>query len=362
SKFFSQLDRGEIEALARMAREQSFPAGGEIFKEGSPGNGMYVVKEGRVEISALVTNNNSRHIFSQVEPGEFFGEMAVLEDKVRSASAVAVQDTTVYFLPKPEVLELVERSPALALGLLREISNRLREFNRLHLREVLQAERLVIVGRFARSIVHDLKNPLNNIGLTAELAGLDQVDSETRQKAVTTIRQQVDRISEMISEILEFTQGPRPELVLPPVDYAQFARGVLEEIRPEASLKGVTLVLENDPPAVALLLHTKRLRRVFYNLIQNAAEAMPSGGQVRLRFKVDGAQVVTELEDTGPGIVPEMAGRLFEAFATHGKSHGTGLGLSICKRIVEDHHGWIATRREPGRGAIFAFGLPRPKP
>jgi signal transduction histidine kinase len=70
---------------------------------------------------------------------------------------------------------------------------------------------------------------------------------------------------------------------------------------------------------------------------------------------------VTEIEDTGPGIAPEIAGQLFEAFATHGKAHGTGLGLSICKRIIEDHRGWISARNESGRGAVFSFGLPLTK-
>ena len=69
--------------------------------------------------------------------------------------------------------------------------------------------------------------------------------------------------------------------------------------------------------------------------------------------------MVTEIEDSGRGIAPEIAGQLFEAFATHGKAHGTGLGLSICKRIIEDHQGWISARNQPGRGAVFSFGLPR---
>ena len=69
--------------------------------------------------------------------------------------------------------------------------------------------------------------------------------------------------------------------------------------------------------------------------------------------------MVTELADSGPGIAPEVAPRLFEAFVTHGKEHGTGLGISICKRILEDHQGWISARNAPGGGAVFSFGLPR---
>ena len=109
------------------------------------------------------------------------------------------------------MLALVERSPALALALLREISHRLREFNRQYLQEMLQTERLAIVGRFARSIVHDLKNPLNIIGLTAEMAGMDRATPEMRQQAALRIRKQVERISEMISEILDFTQGSQSD-------------------------------------------------------------------------------------------------------------------------------------------------------
>jgi two-component system sensor kinase FixL len=87
---------------------------------------------------------------------------------------------------------------------------------------------------------------------------------------------------------------------------------------------------------------------------------MPRGGKVILRFQLTEREVTTEIEDTGPGIAPEIAPRLFDAFATYGKAQGTGLGLSICKKIVEDHRGKIRARTEPGRGAIFSFSLPVP--
>ena len=85
---------------------------------------------------------------------------------------------------------------------------------------------------------------------------------------------------------------------------------------------------------------------------------MPNGGKIFLRFPADESEIVTEVEDTGPGIAPEVADRLFQNFVTFGKSHGTGLGLSICKKIVEDCKGRIGVRHEAGRGAIFYFTLP----
>lgn len=340
-----------------MARERKFSAGQEVFKEGDAGDGVYVVKDGVVEISAGV-GQGGRQVFSEVEPGDIFGEMAVIEDKPRSANAVARKGATVYFISREDLLKLMDNSPGLAQALLREISRRLREFNHQYLREVLQAERLSVVGRFARSIIHDLKNPLNIIGLSAELAATTDGSSELRQNAIVNIRQQVDRISDLVGEILDFTQGASADLVLPPMDYARFVADVIEELRAEVTVRAVALELESAPPSVQLLLNPKRLRRVFHNLVHNATEAMPGGGKIRLRFRLRPNEVVTEIEDTGPGIAPEIAGQLFEAFATYGKANGTGLGLSISKRIIEDHKGWIATRTEPGHGAIFQFGLP----
>jgi signal transduction histidine kinase len=360
SRLFSGLGPEEARVLRAIALEQTFSAGQEIFRESDAGDGLYLVKDGQAEIS--VTVSGGRHVFAEVGPGDFFGEMAVLEDKARSASAVAMKESVVYFIPRAKFLELVERSPTLALALLREISHRLREFNGQHLRQVLQAERLAIVGRFARSIVHDLKNPLNVIGLTAEMAGMSQAPPEVRDQAVNTIRLQVDRINDLVSEIMDFTQGTSEDLVLPAVSYARFVEQMAEELRAEAALRNVTVEVCNPAPDLPVVINPKRLRRVFHNLAQNATEAMTEGGRLLLRFEATPTEIITEMEDTGPGIAPEIAGQLFQAFATHGKTHGTGLGLSICRRILEDHQGWIAARRRPGRGAVFAFGLPRPKP
>jgi signal transduction histidine kinase len=360
SKPFRNLSPDEIQALRQIARERSFSSGQEIFREGDPGDGVYLVKDGLVEISTDVAQNSER-VFARIVPGELFGEMAVLEFKPRSARARAAQDSVVYFIPRDELMAMVHRCPLLAMELLREISRRLREFNQRHIQEILQAERLGIIGRFARSIVHDLKNPLNIIGLSAEMSALEKATPEMRRNASATIRQQVERISDLIGEILEFTQGSRAEYVLGISDYAAFVRRVLEELRPEVELRGFRLEAAAPPAPLHLAFDAKRLRRVFENLIHNAADAMPEGGIIRVRVGIQGNEAVTEVEDSGAGIAPEIADQLFQAFATYGKAHGTGLGLSISQRILEDHRGWITARNKPDRGAIFSFALPLPK-
>jgi len=356
---FAGLDSQELCAVKEAAQERNFAAGQQVFKEGDEGDGIYFVTEGSVQISTAV-GESERRVLTRIQPGDFFGEMAVVDNQPRSATATAEQDSQLWFVPSAEMQAMMRRSPRIAVNLVREFSHRMREFNRYYVQEMLQAERLTLVGRFARSIVHDFKNPLNIIGLSAEMAAMDIATAPMRQSAKARIRKQVDRLSNMINELLEFTRGAQSSAVLAETDYAAFVLPLVEEIRSEVTVKNVSVELQNQPPHVSLLLDPARLTNVFYNLVHNAVDAMmPEGGKIMLRFAAAENEVVTEVEDTGQGIAPEIAGRLFEAFASFGKAQGTGLGLSICRRIIQDHGGQIYARSEPGHGAVFAFSLPR---
>jgi signal transduction histidine kinase len=359
SKLFSRLPADELRSLRAVAQDLSFASGQLIFKEGDPGDGVYVVKTGLVQISAVL-ENGERQVLSEVPPGDVFGEMAALDNQPRSASASAQGDTTVVFVPREALVNVLKRSPELSLTLVQEISGRLREFNRQYIQKLLQTERMALVGRFASSIVHDLKNPLAIISMTAQLVASGNAPDETRKTAHVRIGQQIDRITTLVNDILEFTRGGSTQLVLAPVDYSEFVRGLVEEFCGE--VPRITLEYENAPPAVKIPLNPRRLNRVFYNLFGNAVDAMPKGGVIKLRFQLADHEVITEIEDAGKGIAPEVVDHLFEAFVTFGKPRGTGLGLSITRKIIEEHHGKISARNRPGGGAIFSFSLPRQIP
>jgi len=351
---FRHLNRNELQALRLITQEKCFNAGQNIFCEGAPGDGVNFVKKGLVEISA---GTSTRRVFSRLGLGEIFGEMSVIEHRPRSATASAAEATEVYFLPRGEMLAFIEHSSALAFALLQQISHRLREFNQLHLREVLEAERLAVVGNFARSIIHDLKNPLSIIGLGAENLSNSNLSPETRGQIQARIKRQVQRINDLVTDILAFTEGRR-NADLRPNNFRAFMLELVVEMETDTSAKSVRIALENEPPAVVFAFDARRLGRVFHNLVNNARDFLDDGGTVFLRFKTSSGELLVELEDTGPGIAPEIADKLFQPFMTHGKAHGTGLGLSICKKIIEDHGGKISARSEPGRGAIFCFTLP----
>ena len=245
------------------------------------------------------------------------------------------------------------------MTLVQEISGRLREFNHQYIQVVLQAERMELVGRFASSIVHDLKNPLAIISIATEMACAENSTLATRRVARERMTQQLDRITNLVNDILEYTRGTATTPTFAQTDYATFVQALVTELQQDAGLKSVIIEYANPPPSVPLALNHQRLGRVFYNLIDNAADAMLDGGRVKLRFKLTDDEVLTELEDSGKGIAPEIQDRLFEPFATYGKKSGTGLGLSIAKRIVEEHGGSISARNSASGGAVFAFTLPR---
>ncbi|MBI3877751.1 MAG: cyclic nucleotide-binding domain-containing protein, partial [Verrucomicrobia bacterium] len=329
-------------------------------RESDPGDGFYVVQSGLVSISACV-HDSERRVFARIGPGDYFGEMALLDNETRSATATAEKDTEVFFISRTDLLRLLERSPKLGLSLLREFSRRVREVNKQYISEVIQAERLTLVGRFARTIVHDFKNPLNVISLASEFATMDATSAADRHAAQKRIYRQVVRLTSMMHELLEFTRGAPSRMVLAPMDYAHYIHTVAEDLRQDLDERKIALEIENEPPAVKVQLAPQRVNHLFFNLVGNAVDAMGakgSGGKITLRFKSEDGEVLTEVEDSGPGIAPEIASRLFEPFATFGKSQGTGLGLSICRKIVEDHNGTIRARAEQGRGAIFAITLP----
>lgn len=356
-RFYGSLHE-ELPTLHQAGQVRRFRAGDIIFSAGDPGDGFYVIGQGQVQISARVGVQESR-VLATIGPGDFFGEMAVLDEAPRSATARADTDTEATFLSRDELLQLLEKRPRLALDLIREFSNRMRALNQKYVDEIIQAERLAVIGRFAGTIVHDFKNPLTIIGLAAELACSDESTPPMRHKAQNKIARQVERMTNMLQELIEFTKpsGQQPRLTA--LNFSRYMNPLVDEIRQEIAERGVKLLLSNPAPDVEVRIDPQRLSRLFYNLLNNAVDEMPDGGRITLRFAQEDAELRIEIEDTGRGIAPEIAQSLFRPFATHGKAHGTGLGLTICKKIVEDHRGRIwAQSGEPGKGATFCFTLP----
>lgn len=356
---FGNLPTEAIHALSAVSSELKFAAGQSVFREGDPGNGIYWVKEGQIAISCAVGTSGPL-VLTRVFPGDFFGEMAVLDQLPRSANAVAESESVLWFIPRAEVQEVLRRVPELGSLFLQRFSGRMRDFNRQYIDQALQADRIAMVGRLATSVVHDLKTPLTIINLSTELAVRENATMECRRAAQKSVNDQVDRITNLVNDLLDYARGNPVAIDLALVDYGAFLTSVLDDLQSCAARARVELRLEAGPANVSVKLDQRRMYRVFYNILKNSLDAMPNGGVVTVCFQVREAQVVTEITDTGPGLAPQIMDRLFEPFATFGKRLGTGLGLSICRRIVQEHNGTITAGNRPGGGAVFTLTLPCP--
>ena len=204
-------------------------------------------------------------------------------------------------------------------------------------------------------VLHDFRTPMTIISGYAQLmAQLD--DPEERSAYAEQILEQFEVMSGMAKEVLAFARGETTILVR-----RVYLNRFLEQLETqlEHGLKGRGVHLEIDAGYAGIAyFDEQKLMRLAQNFARNAADAMPEGGRFRVATRAEPDSIVFEFSDEGPGIAPELEGRLFELFES-GREGGTGLGLAIVKKIVDEHGGTLAYTTSPGEGTTFTVALPR---
>ena len=235
------------------------------------------------------------------------------------------------------------------------VSTAVRLFHASAARE--RSERLTSIGRLLSQVIHDFKTPMTVIsGYVQLLAGVD--DRTQRKEYATQILRQFDLLTAMQREVLEFARGERRVFVRK-VYLHKFFNDIRQQLVHELEGHAIELSLAIDAKVVARF-DEAHVARAIHNLARNALEAMAErGGRLTLTAGLDGTDLVISVSDTGPGIPPEIEGRLFQSFVTAGKEGGTGLGLAIVKKIVDEHHGTVSVR-STSRGATFELRIPQP--
>jgi signal transduction histidine kinase len=245
------------------------------------------------------------------------------------------------------------------LGLLAREFNAMAASLDLQRAELLRAERLAAVGRISAQITHEIRNPLNAIGLNAELLVEELSGAGAPAEAVALVQaigREVDRLNAVTEEYLRFARLPRPALASEDVN--EVLSGLLEFVRPELGAARVRLEASLSPGVPHVRADEGQLRAAFLNLLRNSREAMGGGGVVAVTTRPAlGGGVEIEVRDTGPGIPADALPRIFDAFWST-KDKGTGLGLAFTQQVVKEHGGTIACRSEPGRGTAFTIVLP----
>ncbi|MFO0586880.1 MAG: ATP-binding protein [Polyangiaceae bacterium] len=225
--------------------------------------------------------------------------------------------------------------------------------------ELVQAERLATIGKMAAHITHEIRNPLSSIGLNVELLEEEIGARGDKESAalVTAIKAEVDRLSRIAEQYLSVARRPRPHFERERLD--DLARELLAFVEPELKKANVRPHIETDDAMPEVDLDDAQLRQALLNLVRNAREAMPEGGDLHVKVRtIEPAAVEIVVEDTGVGIPEEVIGSVFDPFFTT-KARGTGLGLAVTREIIEAHGGHISCERRKEGGTRFRIWLPR---
>ena len=226
--------------------------------------------------------------------------------------------------------------------------------------DLRRRERLAAMGELAAGVAHEVRNPLNAIGLIAQRLEREFAPAADREEYLglaRTVRGEVERVDRIVAQFLRFARPPA--LVLRDVDLESVIEDAVRVVEPRARQKGLGIERAFGG-AGRVRLDREQVVQALLNLLNNAVEATQEG-RVRVTTRPGEGWVEVEVEDTGQGILPDDLERIFDLYFTT-KPEGTGLGLSLVQRIAAEHGGRVEVRSQPRQGAAFRMRLPRGGP
>ena len=216
---------------------------------------------------------------------------------------------------------------------------------------------------FTRALIHELRTPITPVLAATELL-LEEIKDERSLRLVQSISRSASNLNRRIDELIDLIRGETDMLRLniEPVDIVSLLKDIGYEVMPIALRNGHSLTVDLPASSPIVPADTDRLRQIIMNLLNNAFKFTPKEGEITLRAREDEANLIVEVQDTGPGISQEEQKRLFQPYYRRvddrERLSGLGLGLSIAKKLVELHGGRIWVKSQKGKGSTFGFSLP----
>jgi signal transduction histidine kinase len=385
--FLTSLSETSREKLKELLRDEHHLANTVIFREGMPGDVLYIIWSGRVAIVKDL-EGETPILLAYGEPGEILGEISLLEMGPHSASVVAVEDTRLLRLSRADLQKLVSEQSPIGVEILSALgkiaSTRLRAADevrtsivhaesRLALRVqqlATEKERLTELEQLRQEttdlIIHDIRSPLNCIEASLELLQMilpgDVLDS--CDKIIDLALASCKDILNLVDSLLEVARMESDGVVLDlrPLSLLPLMTDTVNRLRLLAEQYNITLELDAPAELPSVRGDSNKLERVLDNLLDNALKYTPEGGLITVAACLVNGQVEVRVTDTGPGIPPEYRERIFERFTrvpgSEGRRRGLGWGLAFCRGVIEAHGGRIWLESEVGQGSTFAFTIP----
>lgn len=292
------------------------------------------------------------------------GQLAFIVERATDASPFTPEDRNTFTILANLAGTLVE-------------NNRLYEERARYARQIEetqqalgQAEKLAAVGRLMASIAHEVNNPLQAVGTCLDLASRKELPYKKKQEYLWLAKTELERLGQTVQRMLEFYRPGTIERL--PISINPLIERVINLVQQKLVEQEIQVHLQLSSDLPRVVAASDLILQVFFNLVVNAIEAMPDGGDLWIISEKDGNEVAIQFEDSGPGIPKEKRERLFEPFSST-KPGGSGLGLSVSYGIIEAHGGhlrladdqsrWFrkSNERDKNRGTCFEVRLPREK-
>lgn len=354
-------ETGRLDFRKTFSPEQGWIAG----RTAQLGEGIvgFVVESGNPKLVNDV--GRDPHFSSEVDEESGVTAHAILcvplrvRDRVLGAIEVINKLDGVFTEQDLELLQAMAASVAVAVdnaSLYSELADFALELERSQA-QLVQAEKMAAIGRLAASVAHEINNPLQAIHNSLHLSLHQRLEEGRRLEYVGMAQAEVQRLIEIVQRMLDFYRPSRGGVV--PTDVNDIVENVLALSHKRLQHGGIRVHTNLSPDLPLVPMVSDQITQVGLNIVINAVDAMPSGGDLRLETTLseDKEWVLITFRDTGPGMSPEQIANLFEPFYTT-KSDGTGLGLAISYGIVERHGGEIEVLSQPGDGATFVVKLP----
>lgn len=222
--------------------------------------------------------------------------------------------------------------------------------------QLIRSEKLAALGQLAAGIAHEIRNPLTSINILIHSLTENLSSGNSQKEDLKVIEEEIHRINEIVDQFLRFAK-PAPPL-LKKADVISIFEETLQLLRPQIEKQGIVIQKEFQP-LPPILMDREQMKQVILNLLLNAVQAMPKGGNLVLKGHIPEGDrwIRLSIQDSGVGISCEDINKLFDPFFST-KEGGMGLGLSIAHRIIDQHHGKIEVESTPGEGTLFTVWLP----
>lgn len=373
-KAFPGIPEEEAQKLLSKGKIAKYPPEHVLCHEDEVEYVFYILLDGEVKVTKKISHDENR-LLKSLFPGDFFGEMGIIQEAPRAASVTTTVESSVLEINKESFELVLHQSSTVSLAMAREVSRRLRENDEMAIEDLRikagelanayqqLAELEVARSEFLTTIAHELRTPLASAGGFMQVISMGMMEGEALKSALDTVARNIERITILVNDIL-FLQ--EMDLILSdfePIDIKQLVNDVVAGETEHAQEMGVELRVEMDADIPSPPGDLSSLQRALSAVLNNAVKFSINGGFVHITVSHDTEYVAITVRDPGIGIDEKDLPRIFDRFyrMEEFEGHlfgGVGIGLSIARQVIEQHNGLVDVQSQRKMGTTFEIKLP----